>query len=483
MDSGTVGEPGNQVPFDAALASSDVLSAALINQLFESASDAIWLRDPDGRFQLVNSATAAILGRPQSDVVGRTIDELYEPSVAGMIHAQTEQIFGSREALTVEETAFHHGYQSKRTYLSSKVPLFALDGSRLGILGISRDITDRKEAEDQLRASREQLAQQVDELRALYDSAPLGLAFFDRRHRYVRLNRQLADINGLPVEDHVGRSVHEILGDNGEVIAPFIDRVFETGEASDQMEFSGYSPRQPDILRHWMIGFYPVRGAAGEVVAVGAWIVEISDQKAAEERELLLAREVDHRAKNLLAVVQSIVQLTPDDTPDLKSSILGRIHALARAHSLLSDARWEGVVFGELVRDELAPFVVEDTGRVSFAGPHLLLRPAAAQSLALVLHELATNAAKYGALANSTGKLDVEWKRDNAGDKGVLVIEWRESGSDDPGEPALTGFGSKIIRASVSRQLRGTVTKKWLPDGLHCTICIPAAEVVPGSGS
>ena len=452
---------------------------ALLKQLFESATDAVWLRDPDGCFQLANAASASIMGRELDDVIGTNMRDIWPPEVAARLADQSERLFAEGVPITVEEQMFDHGQGGWRTFLSNKVPLFASDGSPTGILGISRDITDRKLAEDKLRSSQEQLAQQVDELNALYGSAPLGLAFFSRDYRYLRVNRQLAKINGKSIEEHIGRPLRDIVGNHAAGIEPIIDRVFETGEAVGEIELSGSSPDEPSVERHWLIGFYPVRGGGGEVAAVGAWLVEVSDQKAAEQRELLLAREVDHRAKNLLAVVQSIVQLTPIvEGEDLKERIVGRIQALARAHSLLSDARWQGVGLGDLVREELAPFSSPEDGRVAFDGPALLLRPAAAQSLGLVLHELATNAAKYGSLSTDQGRLSVQWRHEQE-PEAVLVIEWTETGGPDPGTPELSGFGSQIVRASVNRQLRGTIDKRWRPDGLDCTIRIPALELVP----
>ena len=134
--------------------------------------------------------------------------------------------------------------------------------------------------------------------------------------------------------------------------------VFATGEAVRDLEVSGETPHRPGIIRHWLTGFYPVKGDQGEVQAVGAWVVEISERKAAEQREVLLAREVDHRANRLLAVVQSVVQLTRASEPEeLKQGIVGRIQALARAHSLLAEARSDEAQLTDVVREELAPYL------------------------------------------------------------------------------------------------------------------------------
>jgi PAS domain S-box-containing protein len=455
-------------------------AADLLHQLLQSATDAIWFRDPDGRFQIANAAAASIMGLPPADVIGRTLDEIWGPGVGRKLHEQSEALFRSGKPLSVEEDMFDAGVGTTRTFLSNKVPLFAPDGRRIGILGISRDITDRKQVEDDLRESEARLGAQVEELNALYDSAPIGLAFFSRDYRYLRINSELAAINGIAVDDHLGRTIREVLSDSAPMVEPIIDRVFETGEAVRDLEVSGETPQQPGVERHWLTGFYPVKGEDGQVQAVGAWVIEISERKAAAQREVLLAREVDHRAKNLLAVVQSIVQLTPALDPDeLKTSIVGRIQALARAHSLLSDSRWDGVDLKALVQEELAPFAPPGSQRISHDGPSLTLRPAAAQSLALVLHELATNAAKYGALSNEAGKLEVRWSRTVEDQKPILEIRWEESGGPPVQKPAALSFGSNIIRASVERQLRGRVIKDWRVEGLLCTLRIPSVEVAP----
>ena len=235
----------------------------------------------------------------------------------------------------------------------------------------------------------------------------------------------------------------------------------------------------PASDRHWLTGLYPVKDTDGNVEAVGIWVIEISDRKRSEERETLLAREVDHRAKNLLAVVQSVVQLTRASEPaELKAAIVGRIQALARAHSLLAESRWDGAQLGDLVREELAPYFGASEGQVTVEGPPIFLRPAAAQSLAIVLHELATNAAKYGALSSGDGRLRVSWTPID----GDVELVWDESGSAKVTAPKSSGFGSKIIEASVKRQLHGKLSQEWRREGLLCKIRIAALEA-SGSGS
>jgi two-component sensor histidine kinase/two-component SAPR family response regulator len=190
--------------------------------------------------------------------------------------------------------------------------------------------------------------------------------------------------------------------------------------------------------------------------------------EAAIERQELLAREVDHRARNALAVIQSIVALTPpDDSVKFAEAIKGRIRAMAMAHNLLSESRWRGADLLNLVNDELAPYAQED--RINISGRPVSIAPTVAQNLALAVHELATNAAKYGALSAANGRLAVSWRQEN--DR--LRIEWVEECAHEVARPSKTGFGSKVIDASIKSQLGGDVHKDWRASGLSCTLTLP----------
>lgn len=254
-------------------------------------------------------------------------------------------------------------------------------------------------------------------------------------------------------------------------------RVARTGEPL-QTEFNVRRPNGE--LRRCMGTVAAGLDASGRVARMSGVTVDITERRAAEERQALLAREVDHRARNALAVVQSIIRLSRAQSIDSYVAIVeGRIRALALAHILLSQSRWQGADLRRLVDEELAPFRTGETDRVSTAGPEVLLHPASAQALAVALHELSTNAAKYGALSSTSGRLVLGWELQ----QGVLVIRWIESGGPPIMAPSALGYGSKVITAAIERQLGGRVQFDWREEGLRCTFSIPrndTMQVQPG---
>ena len=222
----------------------------------------------------------------------------------------------------------------------------------------------------------------------------------------------------------------------------------------------------------WCIGTAAASvDAHGKVVRLSGVTVDVTDRKEAEERQVLLAREVDHRARNALAVIQSIIRLSRAKTvDDYVMTVEGRIKALARAHTLLSDSRWNGADLGTLVAEELAPYRAGD--KIEIGGPDISLQPGTAQGLALALHELATNAAKHGALSELTGRVSLKWQMQDD----TLTLRWIESGGVPISAPSERSFGLKVIRASIEQQLGGETTFDWNPLGLRCTMSIPLRE-------
>lgn len=247
-----------------------------------------------------------------------------------------------------------------------------------------------------------------------------------------------------------------------------------------------YRIRRADGAERWIRHRrVPAPGAIpSQVVAVFS---DVTAEREAAERQLLLAREVDHRAKNVLAVVQSILRLTRADSPAAyASAVSGRIEALARAHGLLSRGGWAGTDLGSLLAQEFAPYAggaapAESAPRWATAGPCLSLRPEAVQPLAMALHELTTNSAKYGALSVPEGGVRISWTLAprEAGGPPWLLLDWEEAGGPPvAGAPARAGFGSRVVRQTVERQLGGAVGFEWEPEGLRCRLAFPADKVL-----
>ncbi len=249
--------------------------------------------------------------------------------------------------------------------------------------------------------------------------------------------------------------------------------IVATGENRFQLEFRII---RPSGEVRWCYGAGVIsRDGGGNAVRMNGVTVDITERKRAEERQLVLAREVDHRAKNMLAVVLSVLRLTKaKSTPEFISTVEGRIHALAATHNLLSATRWQGANLSQIVDEELAPYRTDHRKRIEAGGPPAMLLPATAQAVALALHELATNAAKYGALSTDTGHLRLVWTIDNE----ALVVDWTETGGPVAAEPKSLGFGLSIVRSSIEAQFRGGVLYEWRPEGLHCRLSIPRAQIV-----
>lgn len=206
--------------------------------------------------------------------------------------------------------------------------------------------------------------------------------------------------------------------------------------------------------------------------------LDITERKHGEERQRLLMRELDHRAKNALNVVQSVVQLTRAETiEDFTTAVRGRVEALARAHALLADNAWLGADLEALVAAGVAPFLVGGCVTATIEGPRTTVAPEIVQSLGMIVHELGTNAGKYGAFSRSGGRVAVSW----AWRDGALAFAWRESGGPEASPPERGGFGTAMIRRIVETQLGGAFVCRWGAEGLACDITVARPFVAPGT--
>jgi two-component sensor histidine kinase/NO-binding membrane sensor protein with MHYT domain len=216
-----------------------------------------------------------------------------------------------------------------------------------------------------------------------------------------------------------------------------------------------------------------------------AFARDIAAAKRAEEYQNLLIAELDHRVKNVLARVVAVVHSARESShsmTELVAKLEGRIHSMANAHALLSRARWQGVGLVDVVRNELAPYANADN--LSVDGPDLVMKAEATQVVAMVLHELVTNAAKYGALSTADGKVSVRWdRRFNGNPEPEVLIEWQENGGPKAVIPAHEGYGTSVIRDLIPYELGGTVDLAYTTSGVRCKIEIPSEQTTSGDQS
>lgn len=219
----------------------------------------------------------------------------------------------------------------------------------------------------------------------------------------------------------------------------------------------------------------PIFDETGQLLGAVNMLVDISEQKEAQARLALMTRELDHRANNLLAVMHGVLRLTQAETLDeYRSAVEGRFASLARANSLIAEGRWTAVDLRTLVEEELHAFT---DGGFAVDGPPIRLRPASAQALGMVLHELATNAVKYGALSTRAGEVRVHWDVD---ENGTMMLVWQEVGGPPSSEPTRKGTGSAVIAGAV-RQLGAEMFQNWAPEGLCCTLLCGIAKLSPSA--
>ncbi len=216
----------------------------------------------------------------------------------------------------------------------------------------------------------------------------------------------------------------------------------------------------------------PVMDAGGKIVGAAKIARDITERKRAEERIATLGREAEHRAKNILATVRATVNLSrANSAEELKQVIIGRVQALANVHALFAESRWVGAELSSLAAQELAPYLHGDEIRARIAGPQILLEPDAAQMIAMVLHELTTNAGKYGALSTTEGRVDIGWRR--AAD-GCLVLGWTETGGPPVTAPKRQGFGTRVMQQMAKSLRDGGIHFDWRAEGLCCEITFRA---------
>ena len=282
-------------------------------------------------------------------------------------------------------------------------------------------------------------------------------------------NQAAERIFGYKPEEIIGKPVSILIPPKLQSEEPAILERIRRGERIDHYQTVRVGKR--GNLVEISLTVSPVRNANGKIVGASKIARDITEQKRSEAQIAILAREAEHRAKNLLATVQATVHLSQSDTMDgLKRAIEGRIQALANVNALFVQSRWIGAELRSLVTQELAPYCENEQTRVQIAGSDLSLEPTTAQTIAIILHELATNAAKFGALSVPEGSVHIEWSHSS---DGLLILRWSETDGPLVKPPTRVGFGTRVMDKLICDQLKGQMSFDWQAEGLACEIAIP----------
>lgn len=373
--------------------------------------------------------------------------------------------------------------KAERVAVSGGAADIASEGPRVRVREFERLRAAVLQAHVALRERARAVAAGEARLRAVVDTAADAIVVTNEAGTIISFNRAAELIFGYSAPEAIGTNVRTFIGAQHEASAAFraVDREQQlTGREREIEGFRKNGSRVPlDLsIAEW-------RDAEGQPFSTMI-MRDISLRKAAEVRQEMLSREVDHRAKNILAVVQSVLRLTPQDRPGALAAAEKRVAGLARAHTLLAEAGWIGADLRVVAERELAPFMETSSGQdrppVRLNGPPVGLAPSAVQPMAMVLHELATNAAKHGALSEPAGRVEMQWRAGRRkGEDGLLHLRWAEAGGPPvAGPPERRGFGTRVIDATVRGQLGGTVERRWSPSGVVVEITVPLARVLAG---
>jgi len=375
----------------------------------------------------------------------------------------------------------------RRTIVSINIdPLRNTKGELVGAVNCFIDITESKRMNDALAVSRLHALEQEQRLAATYEHAAIGISEVAPDGTILRVNEAMCAITGYSREHlQSGKLFRHTIGDDIDA-----DRDSFLRQVSGELAFYSIEKRltRSDGRVVWLsVRSSPVRLDHGDLLYVVRVVRDISERKAAEQRQKLLIDELNHRVKNTLATVQSLASQTARGAPSpasFRESFEGRLIALSKAHDQLTVHHWESADLRELLSASLAPYASAGPERIVLRGEDMVLRPRAVLALAMVVHELTTNAAKYGALSAPGGSVEICWMPDlpEADERPQLRIDWIERGGPAVTEPEARSFGSRLIESSIAAELGGKARLIFAPEGVRCEIFIPLDRAT-GSGA
>ena len=443
-----------------------VANEAREQRLINAAHDyAIYELDREGKIITWNKGAERMKGWKAEEIIGQPYTVLHPPESRAR-NAPNRELTIAAETGRFEEEAVR--MRKDGSVFAAHVSLFPLrdeHGEVTGFVKLTRDISDRSRAGRAILESRRRME-------GIVQSAMDAIITIDESQRVVLFNPAAEKVFGYSADKVLGQPVTILIPER---FRPrhddYVRRFFDSGVLNRPLGRDG----EGDLKALRSSGEeFPIEASISQVTVdgerVGTIILrDITERRTSEEARLLLAREVDHRAKNALAVAQALVTLTKaDNIQDFAEAVRGRIAALGRAHSLLSQSHWRGAPLEQLIRDEISPYAKE--GQLDLQGPAINCSASSVQSLSLLFHELATNAVKHGALGHEDGLVKIAWSLGAES----LTVQWTERGGPRVKEPAEEGFGSRLLRQVSGRQLNAQIDFHWDPAGLRVEVKLPA---------
>ena len=411
----------------------------------------------------------------EGSVLGRTDEELLPPGERETIVALKRKVLRTGIPADCEVSyALPDGYALFAVHIH---PSFGPDRSVTGILTTATDISRVRVSKSEDGRMSEKLAGTLQRYETALRGSNVTVYTQDRDLRYTSVSSPMF---GLDIDEIIGRTDEEVLPiESRAAVISLKQSALKTGNAQD----SEVSIKTAAGERWHDLHIEPLRDIAGTIVGLSCASVDITERKEGEAHLRLLMRELTHRSKNLLAVIQAMARQTARHVGSIDAFLnkfSARLQALATSHDLLVQESWYGVSLFELVRYQLGHYLDRGGAQISLDGPIVVLKPEAAQNLGLALHELATNAVKYGALSVPTGHIFIKWRRMPAAEGHGVEIIWSEEQGPKVKAPKQRGFGSMVVEHNLTRSLDAEVEMTFAPAGLRCRIVIPFTQLSVG---
>jgi len=442
--------------------------------IISTSADAIISADAAGRIRSWNAAAESLFGYAADEIIGQPTSILIPAHLAHIHKGAVDLLRAGRSRR--RETVRQRKDGACVDVAMTATPIFDAVGSYLGYSLILRDIGERKAAERAL-AEAEAFSRSVLEASrdAILVLAPDGRLEF--------LNEACCQLLAIASPTgRVGRLWQEVLP--AAAHADF-DRALEEARQKSIARYTASYGVKRRAARWYDVLISPVTGSDGSLIRYVVLARDTTEAKAQQEHIALIMRELCHRAKNLLAVISAMARNTAAQSAsvaDFERAFSARIRSLSFSHDLLVQRDWTGAGIHQLVKVQLAPFASAAGGRLEFAGPCVILKPEAGQMLGLALHELATNASKYGAFSTTAGCICVTWTiAADADGRQALHLHWQERGGPTVQPATRTGFGRMVIEEMVAETLGGTAELVMAPEGIEWRASIPEIYWTPST--